>query len=53
MGWGLASYSQTVGSLLRTPWPVELARKMNLLKKWIQESHNKGNHVLTKIDVCV
>jgi hypothetical protein len=36
-GGGLAPFSQTVGSLLRYPWPAKQGRKMDLPleKKWI------------------
>ncbi len=40
-GAGLAPFSQTVGSLLRFPWPTKRGRKMDLpLKKWIVQNPN-------------
>jgi hypothetical protein len=39
----LARYSQTLGSLLRTPWLVKRAREMNLTKSQIDKVGNQQN----------
>jgi len=45
IGGGLAPPSQTIGSLLRTPWQVKPAGKFELPETWIRKSHNSANRV--------
>jgi hypothetical protein len=45
---GKVPSSQTVGSLVRTPWLADPAGKIDLPEKWIWQSHNLMKGVLTK-----